>query len=225
LVRDQDLMLAGLRRLLAEPGAKLFGGGRSRGVFAQRTVAAERAASLLIDHGYLEADETGACRMTPLGLRWLSENDEVKTLLEDVLRSAETQRERLESIAEACLKEATRLAQQRMAVATLLARMGSAQADADVYDDAVLQELEQFRRVGALADCSAAELFHRLEERGLDVTIGRFHDSLRRLREAGRLRLAPWTGPLYELPEPALALLIGHEVLYYVRPQHAVRAA
>jgi len=45
------------------------------------------------------------------------------------------------------------------------------------------------------------------------------------LREAGRLRLAPWTGPLYELPEPALALLIGHEVLYYVRPQHAVRAA
>lgn len=224
-MRDQDLMLAGLRRLLAEPGAKLFGGGRSRGVFPQRTVAAERAAALLRDNGYLEVDEAGACRMTPLGLRWLSENDEVKTLLEDVLRSAETQRERLESIAEACLKEATRLAQQRMAVSTLLARMGSAQADADDFDDMVLQELDRFRRGGALADCSVADLFRGLGERGLDATIGRFHDSLRRLREAGRVRLAPWTGPLYELPEPALALLIGHEVLYYVRPQQAARAA
>jgi Fe2+ or Zn2+ uptake regulation protein len=224
-VRDQDLMLAGLRRLLAEPGAKLFGGGRSRGVFPQRTVAAERAAALLVQHGYLEADDAGACRMTPLGVKWLAENDEVKVLLEDVLRSAETQRERLESIAESCLKEATRLAQQRMAVSTILARMGSADAGADVLDEAVLQVIQSRHHVGKLADCSVADLFHALEERGVEASIGRFHDSLRRLREAGQVRLAPWTGPLYELPEPALALLIGHEVLYYVRPQHAVRAA
>jgi hypothetical protein len=224
-VRDQDLMLAGLRRLLAEPGAKLFGSGRTRGVFPQRTVAAERAASLLIDHSHMELDESGGCRITPIGLKWLAENDEVKVLLEDVLRSAETQRERLESIAESCLKEATRLAQQRMAVATILSRMGSANADADAFDDSVLEEIAKRHRVGVLADCSVAELFHALEKRGLDATIGRFHDSLRRLREAGQVRLAPWTGPLYELPEPALALLIGHEVLYYVRPQHALRAA
>src|SRR5215204_3435594 len=131
-------MLAGLRRLLAEPGAKLFGGGRSRGVFPQRTVAAERATAALLEQGYLEADDDqGICRITPLGLKWLAENDEVKTLLEDVLRSAETQRERLESIAESCLKEATRLAQQRMAVSTILARMGSVAADGEAIDEAV----------------------------------------------------------------------------------------
>ena len=27
--------------------------------------------------------------------------------------------------------------------------------------------------------------------------------------------LHPWTGPLYALPEPAFALLVGHEVAYY----------
>ena len=224
-MRDQELMLAGLRRLLAEPGAKLFGGGRSRGVFPQRTVAAERAAAALLEQGYLEADDDqGICRITPLGLKWLAENDEVKVLLEDVLRSAETQRERLESIAESCLKEATRLAQQRMAVSTILARMGSATADGEAIDEAVLDSLRR-RCDRAMTDSSVAEVFHDMQERGVDLSIGRFHDSLRRLRESGRVRLAPWTGPLYEMPSPALALLIGHEVLYYVRPQHAARAA
>ena len=224
-MRDEEMMLAGLRRLLAEPGAKLFGGGRSRGVFPQRTVAAERAAGLLIDRGYLECDDTGSCRLTSIGVKWLAENDEVKILLEDILRSAETQRERLESIAESCLKEATRLAQQRMAVSTILARMGSPHSDVDSLDEAVLETLGAQKRGQMLADLSVADLYASLESRGIDVTIGRFHDSLRRLREAGRLRLAPWTGPLYELPSPAHALLIGHEVLYYVRSQQALRAA
>ena len=31
----------------------------------------------------------------------------------------------------------------------------------------------------------------------------------------GRSHLHPWTGPLYALPEPAFALLVGHEVAYY----------
>ena len=25
----------------------------------------------------------------------------------------------------------------------------------------------------------------------------------------------PWTGPMYEMPEPSFALLVGHEVAYY----------
>src|SRR5687768_3151049 len=151
-LRDEEMMLAGLRRLLAEPGAKLFGGGRSRGVFPQRTVAAERAAGLLIERGFLECDDTASCRLTPIGVKWLAENDEVKILLEDILRSAETQRERLESIAESCLKEATRLAQQRMAVSTILARMGSPHPDADSLDDAVLETLGAQKRGPMLAD-------------------------------------------------------------------------
>jgi len=29
------------------------------------------------------------------------------------------------------------------------------------------------------------------------------------------IRDSPWTGPLYDLPEPHFALLVGHEVAYY----------
>ena len=46
-------------------------------------------------------------------------------------------------------------------------------------------------------------------------TIGHFHDSLRRLHEQEKIYLHPWTGPLYEIPEPPYALLVGHEIAYY----------
>jgi hypothetical protein len=47
------------------------------------------------------------------------------------------------------------------------------------------------------------------------LTIGAFHDTLRALQNAGEIYLHPWTGPLYDIPEPPYALLVGHEVSYY----------
>ena len=48
-----------------------------------------------------------------------------------------------------------------------------------------------------------------------ELTIGAFHDTLRALQTAGDIYLHPWTGPLYDIPEPPYALLVGHEVAYY----------
>ena len=47
------------------------------------------------------------------------------------------------------------------------------------------------------------------------MSVGLFHDALRQLHEDHQVYLHPWTGPLYALPEPAFALLVGHEVAYY----------
>ncbi|MBM3980250.1 MAG: hypothetical protein FJ304_08190 [Planctomycetes bacterium] len=47
------------------------------------------------------------------------------------------------------------------------------------------------------------------------LTIGEFHDCLRQLHTDGALSLHAWTGPLYALPEPQYALLIGHGIAYY----------
>ena len=47
------------------------------------------------------------------------------------------------------------------------------------------------------------------------VTIGEFQDALRRLHDLGKIYLHPWTGPLYDIPEPSYALLVGHEIAYY----------
>ena len=64
---------------------------------------------------------------------------------------------------------------------------------------------------GAQADCPLPELYRKLD----GVSIGQFHDALRQLHDDHQIYLHPWTGPLYALPEPALALLVGHEVAYY----------
>jgi hypothetical protein len=51
---------------------------------------------------------------------------------------------------------------------------------------------------------------------GSGQSIGRFQDALRTLASRGQVRIQPWTGPLYAMLHPELALLIGHEIGYYV---------
>lgn len=68
-------------------------------------------------------------------------------------------------------------------------------------------------------DCPLPDLFRSLTTRDPQPTIGEFHDCLRRLHAAGSVYLHPWTGPLYALPEPAYALLAGHNVTYYASPR------
>ncbi len=68
---------------------------------------------------------------------------------------------------------------------------------------------------GASEDCPLPELFRQMQARIPRLTLGQFHDVLRRLHEDEVVYLHPWTGPLYDLPEPPQALLVGHEVAYY----------
>jgi hypothetical protein len=64
-------------------------------------------------------------------------------------------------------------------------------------------------------DCPLPELYRGLTVLDPPPTIGAFHDGLRQLHADGSIYLHPWTGPLYALPEPAYALLVGHGVAYY----------
>jgi hypothetical protein len=64
-------------------------------------------------------------------------------------------------------------------------------------------------------DCPLPELYRGLSVLDPQPTIGAFHDCLRQLHADGSVYLHPWTGPLYALPEPAYALLVGHGVAYY----------
>jgi hypothetical protein len=86
---------------------------------------------------------------------------------------------------------------------------------ADPLPAAILARLSDWANTaGAGQDCPLPDLYRNLTV-GDDLTVGRFHDGLRALHAAGQLYLHPWTGPLYALPEPAFALMIGHEVAYY----------
>jgi hypothetical protein len=65
-------------------------------------------------------------------------------------------------------------------------------------------------------------VYRRLRDAHRPLTIGQFHDGLRQLHEDEQIYLHPWTGPLYAMPEPAFALLIGHEVAYYASERGGV---
>ena len=87
---------------------------------------------------------------------------------------------------------------------------------ADDLADAVLARLTDWAASAAVGqDCPLPELYRSLSTREVPPSVGQFHDCLRRLHEAHRVYLHPWTGPLYALPEPAYALLAGHNVAYY----------
>ena len=68
---------------------------------------------------------------------------------------------------------------------------------------------------GVPRDCPLPELFRSLSTLDPAPTVGQFHDALRRLHADHRVYLHPWTGPLYAIPEPTVALLSGHEIAYY----------
>jgi hypothetical protein len=81
--------------------------------------------------------------------------------------------------------------------------------------DPLLAHLARWHASGATEDCPLPELFRGLQPQAAGLTIGHFHDELRRLHDAEQIYLHPWTGPLYDVPEPPYALLVGHEVAYY----------
>jgi hypothetical protein len=86
-------------------------------------------------------------------------------------------------------------------------------SDTPTLREAIHSQLRQWRESAAASDCPLPELFRCVEQNRF--TIGQFHDQLRVLHEQELIYLHPWTGPLPEIPEPAVALLIGHGIAYY----------
>jgi hypothetical protein len=95
-----------------------------------------------------------------------------------------------------------------------------APAEADL-GTAILTRLDDWSSLAnAGEDCPLPELFRSLAAGGA-ATIGEFHDTLRQLHSEGAIYLHPWTGPLHEMPEPAYALLVGHNIAYYASQRRA----
>ena len=68
--------------------------------------------------------------------------------------------------------------------------------------------------------CDFNELFNHLRETHTDLSIGVFHDSLRRLHESNRVRLRDWPGSPENTPRPDLSLFLASTLMYYARPSH-----
>jgi len=90
-----------------------------------------------------------------------------------------------------------------------------AQLDPETASELAPTLLARLAEWSGPTDCTLPELFQSLWSVTPSLTIGQFHDCLRTLVAEGVVSLHSWTGPLYALPEPAYALLVGHGIAYY----------
>lgn len=230
--KSTRLMLDALARAAAEPaGMPLYSAKNSLGLFPN-TSTARQVAQRCQEDGYLtvvasEANGQAAREvavLTEKGFHWLMTQTNPRQVLEDFVRVLEERRGQVIQLIATTQNLAAGLHALASAVERLRGYMPSSERNGrapkvesairDSLDQEILRYLEAWHAVES-GDCPLPRLFEKLHESHADISIGQFHDALRGLHNAHRLWLHPWTGPLYQLPEPALALLIGHEIGYY----------
>jgi len=225
-----QLLLDALGKAAAEPaGLPLFGGKAGPGLFPA-TAAARQAAQRAQDEGYLRAAGTEpagkaervVCVLTDKGLQYLLQQTSPRQVLEDFVRAVEARREQLDELIAAARRMQTGLDAVHATVAQELPQVAPPEPDRPAEVPTILT---QWRAAGASEDCPLPELFARLRRTRPGLSVGQFHDGLRKLHDDGLIYLHPWTGPLYALPDPACALLVGHEIAYYASARAAAQAA
>jgi len=93
---------------------------------------------------------------------------------------------------------------------------GATGAPSPQLADELLQHVLQQKRQSPLRPIDLPQLFRFARSRQPALSLGQFHDLVRRLADAGRVRLSPFTQAMYQLPEPECGMIVGREIMYYV---------
>jgi hypothetical protein len=205
------------RASLAPGGSPLFATKAAPGLFPS-TATARLAAQKAREDGLIRpvaADPSGKSdsdryAATDAGLAFLLRQSSPKQVLEDLARAIETRHTQVADLLTVGREMQSELVALKLILGQLAPNLGEpAAADwlADLHG--------QLNEWDAAGDFPLPELFRRLRTAHPTLSIGRFHDGLRELHDREQVYLHPWTGPLYAMPEPAFALLIGHEIAYY----------
>jgi hypothetical protein len=233
--KSTQLILDALTRAVAEPaGSALHAGRKTAGLFPS-TAAGRQLGQHCKERGLLRVvrSESRArtvqefCTITEKGLAFVLEQTSPRQVLEDLVGILGSRRGEIENLVAAARQWQANLEGLQTIVSRVLERL-QRPPDADRAPGAGLalngsgewkQQIEEYLRhqrvSGAATDCPLPQLYQQARQASPELTIGRFHDGLRLLHEQERVYLHPWTGPLYEMPEPACALLVGHEIAYY----------
>lgn len=228
--QSHQLLLEALSRAATEPrGLSLFALKGEAGLFPATTKArplAERAKSEgLLQVVEFENKGRGArevCVLTEKGMQYLLRQANPRQIVEDFVRVLEDRQSEVDQIGDSVARMADALNSIRETLKYVLPRLtdgGRDSADSRSSSDGLIADIksrlaEWHAGAEASQDCPLPALFARLESAGR-VSIGQFHDALRQLHEDHQIYLHPWTGALYAMPEPAYALLVGHEIAYY----------
>jgi hypothetical protein len=209
------------------------------GLFATST-SARQAAESCKQNDYLRVVRTDTrgkakhevCTLTDKGLGYLLSQSSPKKVLETLVQALETRQQELAQLTAATQRMAASLDALKASaekVMSAVAKSDLAVTHARWLDRAkengtpgdlcptLLAHLARWHSAAPAEDCPLPELYRRL--RPAAVTIGQFHDGLRTLHDRAQVYLHPWTGPLHEIPDPALALMVGHALAYYASPR------
>lgn len=228
-----ELVLQGLQRAASEPqGLPMLISKSAPGLFAANA-AGKKAAQSCLAQGLLQVARTERrgkstvvhAGITEAGLTYLLEQVHPRKILATFIEAVEARRCQLDQLLELVRVQQKSLSELGQRVDQVLAAWNTESVRAaqdqdsgkDKVTSAILDHLDRWQQRGTLGDCPLPHLFKVCAEPA--PSIGQFHDAVRRLHDGGHIYLHPWTGPLYEIPEPALALLTGHEVAYYASPR------
>jgi hypothetical protein len=240
--KSTRLIFEALTRAAAEPaGVALYAQKGEPGLFPATTLArgaADRAkADGLIEIVHTEPKGRAVrevCVLTDKGMHFLAREANPRQVLEDLVRVLEDRQATVAELADSAARMAAGLQAVRTAVEQILPKLTATFASNGVPMNGILTPArpatnaapdtliadvrarlaEWHAASGSSQDCPLPELYRKLEPSG-QVSVGQFHDALRQLNDDHQIYLHPWTGPLYALPEPAFALMVGHEVAYY----------
>jgi DNA-binding PadR family transcriptional regulator len=176
-------------------------------------------------------------RLTPAGAQAVLQDSEPVKLLQSAVDSLQQNSLHLESIRARLEETVVFLARQKEAVHGLRELVAKLQDRLQPPDLECLQAIFQrpasvpgataadwlaraldyiaeYQRRHPYGHCPLPELFHQVAEPAR-VSIGQFHDGLRRLVEQGQVRLHAFTAAAYQLQEEQFALVAGQEIKYY----------
>jgi hypothetical protein len=242
----QTLLDALRQALAVPGEERLFRAGKLAGLFPARTGVSAEAAAFALRDGLLEITRTETkgktviewARLTPRGLEFLHDHESpVRALheLRDTLRTArsglprwvEEMQQTLATLSAKIAEDSHRLdarldaLQQRVEEALRRLEAKGPRLPEGIVSSApwaadALAYLDRRRLTAANGDCPLPELFAALVEKHSDLSIGNFHDGLRRLQRERLVRFSPFQGSPAELPQPEYAILDGAALLYHV---------
>lgn len=236
--KSSQLVLSALTRAAAEAAGVPLHGSKSQPGLFPTTAVGKQAAQRCCDDGLLvAADPTRASAagytISDKGMTYLLRQLSPREVLEDFVRVVEAREGQVRQLLASAREMQQSLAGLREHGAAVLDRLqnggdlkalcrafhqeveGSAPAAEATDPRPALLAALRARASGPSSEDYPLPALYRQVQGGAPLSLGAFHDALRDLVHAGQVYLHPWTGPLYEIPEPPFALLIGHEIAYY----------
>jgi hypothetical protein len=221
--KSTQLILDALSRAAADPsGVPLYGGKTAPGLLP-RTAAGKQGAQRCKDEGWLHTVRTKTkgktvvewCALTEKGLNYLLSQVNPRHVLEDLVRALEARQAEVGQLVAAAQETKVQFAGLAAVAEKALQLLPSSGPPVPGWRETILDHLARWQQTRATEDCPLPELYQEARQAAPALTIGHFHDGLRQLHDQQQIYLHPWTGPLYEIPEPPYALLVGHEIAYY----------